>query len=300
MDSDPKLRSEFRRALDVVTPPAPWLRTRVNDTLRQERTRSSRVGLRRPVIALRLPGFSQKLAAVALIVVLAAAAVEVFLVTHRQANLSGPAGPAQPQAMRSGTEVLNAGTYVFRPLFDTSGKPFPNVLITVPAGWSSYGGFAVQRSTGTPRELAVSVWNVGDVYANGCHWLGPTIHPGASVDELAAVLAARPLRNATAPVPVSFGGYQGKYLEWSVPADIQFQQALGEQGFSDCDGGMFKSWTDAQGGERYQQGPGQVDQLWILDVGGQRLVIDATYMPGATVQDRAQLAQLVKSIAFKR
>jgi hypothetical protein len=209
------------------------------------------------------------------------------------------AAPGATQAMPSGTQDLKAGTYAFGPLFDASGKPFPNVLITVPAGWSSYEGFAVQSFTGTPRELAVSVWNVGDVYANGCHWLGPMIHPGATVDELAAVLAARPLRNATAPVAVSLGGYQGKYLEWSVPADIQFQQASGEHGFSDCDGSLFKSWSDAQG-DRYQQGPGQVDQLWILDVEGHRLLIDATYMPGSTVQDRAELAQLINSIAFKR
>ena len=204
---------------------------------------------------------------------------------------------ATPQAM--GTQDLRAGTYAFGPLYDASGKPFPKVLITVPDGWNSYEGFAVQSLTGTPRELAVSVWKVADVYANGCHWLGPMIHPGATVDELAAVLAARPLRNATAPVAVSFGGYHGKYLEWSVPAGIQFQQASGEHGFSDCDGSLFKSWNDGAG-DRYQQGPGQVDRLWILDVEGHRLVIDATYMPGSTVQDREELAQVVNSTAFKR
>ena len=96
------------------------------------------------------------------------------------------------------------------------------------------------------------------------------------MDELAAVLEARPLRNATAPVAVNLGGYHGKYLDRSVPVDIHF---------SDCD--------------RHQQGPGQVDRLWILDVEGSRLVIDATYMPGATERDRAELAKVVDSIAFR-
>ncbi len=291
MDSDPKLRTEFRHALDVVTPPAPWLRTTVNDKLRQERrTRLWRMGRRLPVIVVRLPRFSQKVAAAALIVVLAAAAAGLFLTTQRQANQSVPAGLAPPQAMPPGTQDLKAGTYAFGPLFDASGKPFPSVLITVPVGWNSFEGFAVQSLSDTPRELAVSVWNVVDVYANGCHWLGPMIHPGATVDELAAVLAARPLRNATAPVAVRLGGYQGKYLEWSVPVDANF---------SDCDGSLFKTWSGAAG-DRYQQGPGQVDRLWILDVEGHRLVIDATYMPGSTVQDRADLARVVNSIAFKR
>jgi len=122
---------------------------------------------------------------------------------------------------------------------------------------------------------------------------------------IAAVLAARPLRNAIAPVAVSLGGYQGKYLQWSVPSDIRFDAA--SQSFSDCDigsengvpAGYFKSWTDHIG-DRYQQGPGQVDRLWILDIEGHRLLVDATYMPAATDQDRMELAEVVNSIAFKR
>jgi hypothetical protein len=43
--------------------------------------------------------------------------------------------------------------------------------------------------------------------------------PGKPFPKAAAVVAARPLRNATAPVSVSLGGYNGKYLEWSVPND---------------------------------------------------------------------------------
>jgi hypothetical protein len=192
--------------------------------------------------------------------------------------------------MPSGTQDLKAGTYAFAfPQFDAPGKPFPRALITVPDGWRIEGGFALVSMDDTQRYRAVTIWNVVGVYANGCHWLGPMIHPGSTVDELAAVLAARPLRNATSPVAVSLGGYNGQYLEWSVPVDIRF---------SDCEAGMFKSWTDVEG-DRYQQGPGQVDRLWILDVQGHRLLIDATYMPGATEQDRATLAKVVDSIAFK-
>jgi hypothetical protein len=254
----------------------------------------------------RLPRFSQKVAAGALIVVLAAVAVGVFLVMHRQANQSVPAGLAPPQAMPSGTQELKAGTYaVAVPQLDAPGKPFPNVVITVPDGWQSYGGFAVQRFDATPRYLAVSVWDVVDVYANGCHWLGPKIHPGPTVDDLAAVLAARPLRNATAPLSVSLGGYHGKYLEWSVPVDIRFDAA--SQSFSDCDQGnengltrgYFKTWIATDGGDRYQQGPGQVDRLWILDIQGHRLVIDATYMPATSELDQVALRTVVDSIAFK-
>src|SRR6266699_4425599 len=201
-------------------------------------------------------------------------------------------GPT-PQAMPLGEVDLKPGTYAFTfPLLDAPGKPFPKVVITVPDGWRSYKSFVVQSLVDTPRELGVSFWNVVDVYANGCHWLGPRVHPGPTVDELAAVLAARPLRNATTPVAVTLGGYHGKYLEWSVPVDINF---------SDCDGAFFRSWTgDGTGGtDRYQQAPGQVDRLWILNVEGRRLVIDANYGPGASELDQVELGKVVDSIAFK-
>ena len=216
------------------------------------------------------------------------------------------ASGAPPQAMPSGTQDLKAGTYAFAfPQLDAPGKPFPKALITVPDGWSINDGFALLGHAGSPAQLAVTIWDVVDVYANGCRWASPMIHPGATVDELAAVLAARPLRNATAPVAVSLGGYQGKYLQWSVPSDIRFDAA--SQSFSDCDigsengvpAGYFKSWTDHIG-DRYQQGPGQVDRLWILAIEGHRLLVDATYMPAATDQDRTELAEVVNTIVFKR
>jgi hypothetical protein len=205
-----------------------------------------------------------------------------------------------PQAMPA-AQGLKAGTYAYHfQRLDVPGKPFPQVLITVPDGWSSVG-FFVHSLVGSHREIAVSFWNVVDVYTNGCHWLGPMIHPGPTVDGLAAVLAARPLRNATAPAAVSLGGYSGKFLQWSVPSDVSF---------ADCDmdpsDGVryFDSWTgasltDSGTTDRYQQEPGQVDRLWIIDVQGRRLVVDAAYWSGATDQDRANLQRVVDSIAFK-
>lgn len=214
-------------------------------------------------------------------------------------------GTPQPIPTADGDTGLGAGTYAFDfTRLDAPGKPFPRVVITVPDGWSGFRGFGVDSLSDT-RYHFVSFWDVADVYANSCHWLGPKIDPGPTVDELAAVLAVRPLRNPTVPVSVSLGGYDGKYLQWSVPSGIAF---------SDCDKdpsdgqSYFESWTgnatwnapwDPAGTtDRYQQGPGQVDRLWILDVEGRRLVIDASYMPGATAQDKADVQRVVDSIRF--
>jgi hypothetical protein len=65
--------------------------------------------------------------------------------------------------------------------------------------------------------------------------------------------------------------------EWSVPIDIAFDEADKEKAlFPDCDGQTFESWTaNGWNGHRFQQAPGQVDRLWILDVNDERLVVDA-------------------------
>jgi hypothetical protein len=86
----------------------------------------------------------------------------------------------------------------------------------------------------------VSFCDVAQIYLTPCAWADkPIIDPGRDIDALAAALADRPLRNATAPTDVVLGGLRGKYLEWS-----------------------------------------------------------AQYLPEATDQDRAELAEVVASIRF--
>jgi len=46
----------------------------------------------------------------------------------------------------------------------------PKVVIAVRDGWSFSNGFAVLN---TSRQIFVTIWDGVDVYANGCHWLGP-------------------------------------------------------------------------------------------------------------------------------
>ena len=100
---------------------------------------------------------------------------------------------------------------------------------------------------------------------------------------------------------MSLGGYEGSYLEWSVPGDAV---VTGDAEFEGCDvepsSGLrdFVSWFDTETSDRYQQVAGQVDHLWILDVDGQRLVVDATYSPDVSQADRDELQRVVASIRF--
>lgn len=119
--------------------------------------------------------------------------------------------------------------------------------------------------------------------------------------------AARPLlvaqksRQASAPKAVTLDGHPGQYLEWSVPSDAV---VTGDANFAGCDAqgdhADFVSWFGNGLGERFQQVAGQVDRLWILDVAGQRLVVDATTAPDATSAARDELARVVESLRFDR
>ena len=109
------------------------------------------------------------------------------------------------------------------------------------------------------------------------------------------------MRHATKPTDVTLGGYSGKYLEWSVP---KHWVVTGDGDFKGCDvqddgHRDFVSWLGNGGdGQRWQQMAGQLDRLWVLDVNGQRLVVDANYAPGTTQEQRDEEDRVVHSIQF--
>jgi hypothetical protein len=197
-------------------------------------------------------------------------------------------GEAGTQAATPTAQVTHTVDLVALDERGTGPTQLPKIEITAPDDWSN-GGWNISKGSGA---VAIMFWDVNKVYPTPCDWMGkPMVDPGSGVDGLASALANQPLRNATVPMDVELGGFSGKYLEWSVPADIDFL---------DCGESYFESWTGSGwASDRYQQAPGQVDRLWILDVDGERLVVDATYLPSATAHDRAELAEVVESIRFR-
>jgi len=178
---------------------------------------------------------------------------------------------------------------------------YPGFSVEVPAsGWSTSDGYFVIKTGGA--VVGLSVWDVGQVPSDPCHWKASLKDSGRSVGDLVRVLLAQKLRNATAPTDVTLAGHSGKYLEWSVPANAVVTGDSDFQGCDDAGNGHldFVSWMGNGKGERYQQVAGQVDRLWVLDVDGQRLVVDATYSPNASAADRDELAHVAASLQFVR
>lgn len=217
------------------------------------------------------------------------------------AACSGTAADEASSSMSEATRTVAStdpdATSIDGTVFGTG--DYPGYMVQAPSRWSAPDDhFVVKSGSGV---LGLSVWDVDQVAVNPCHWRGNLVDPGPSVDDLVAALFAQEMRDATSPTDVTLGGYDGQYLEWSVPSDMV---VTGDADFEGCDvqpsNGHrdFVSWTGNGEGERYQQVAGQVDMLWVLDVDGQRLVVDATYAPDTTETDRTELGRVVTSLRF--
>jgi hypothetical protein len=113
------------------------------------------------------------------------------------------------------------------------------------------------------------------------------------VDEVVAALAAQASRDASAPVDITLDGYAGKAITLHVPDDADFTQ---------CDEGSFGSWSQGTtdlSPHRYAQGPGQIDEVWVLDVDGLMAVIDWTHYAGTPQADVDELQAIVESTTFE-
>lgn len=170
--------------------------------------------------------------------------------------------------------------------------------VRVPPGWNlDVNGHEVSK--GASGTLAVSVWNVKRVPQNPCQWKQTLRDPGPTVGDLVGAIERTQLRTATAPTDVVLDGFSGKYVEWSVPD----WPVSGNADFKGCDDPGnghqdFVTWLSNLQGEAYARVARQVDMLWILDVRGHRLVVDATYGPNDSSADREQLTGIVQSLRF--
>ena len=189
-----------------------------------------------------------------------------------------------------------------------NGRPFPGGLARVsfdlPAGWTGEGGWAILKGNeGTPSGLAMAPVTIDRVYWDGCRWDransladGPLV---MTLDGLAeALMRAGESVSPTQRRIVTFAGIDARYVEVRTPPGLDFAK---------CDEGRYVLFANGDD-QRYIQGAGELDQLWIVDVDvdgadadvrGGLLVIDAASQPGASREDRAELQAIVDSIEIE-
>jgi hypothetical protein len=97
--------------------------------------------------------------------------------------------------------------------------------------------------------------------------------------DLAEALAGQTGTESTDPEPVEIGGFSGVYLDYR------------NTGEGDC--GNMTRWPgrEALVGER--------DQVWILDVDGTRLVIDAASFEGTSEADIEEMRTIVEGLVIQ-
>jgi hypothetical protein len=242
----------------------------------------------------------QKIAVYALVVAIAVAGIVIGINvlpsddSQPAATGSTPTPVPTPTAIPSPTlttlpsaGALEAGTYVVSavdPDFDAAHR----ITITVPEGYQALLGWGILKDAGR-QWISASV--VGSVYADACHWAGTLLDPpvGANFDALVAALANQLGTRASTPTDVTLAGFAGKRMELTVPARINV---------AECYGGQFRFWTYGLGESDYRNTPftGEHGRLWILDVDGVPLVMEAAWPIGASAQVQAELTQMVESI----
>ena len=57
--------------------------------------------------------------------------------------------------------------------------------------------------------------------------------------------------------------------------------------------------TEADDLARYHQGPGQIDELWIIDVDGAVVILDAMYRPDTSAELIAEMRSIAESATFE-
>jgi hypothetical protein len=187
-------------------------------------------------------------------------------------------------------------------LWPADGAASPaDITFTIPSGWISRYGIPHKDRDG-PAEMAVGNWIIANVYADPCQWKGSALDPavGPTVDDLASALVAQKGRAASPPTDVTLGGYPAQRIELSVPADLDP---------ATCDEGVMRTWVGP--GERvdtwYSEDPearsplrsGQLNVVYIVDVNGERLIIDTWHMPGTSAADLAELDAILASMRIE-
>ncbi len=208
--------------------------------------------------------------------------------------------PASP--LREGS--LPAGTYTVAPFAgpdgwgvcidppqagcsESTGDDPITFTFSLPDGWAGAPFDTLWLATGNnaaPAGAGLAFGRGGGLYSDPCAAPPPPdIAVGPSVDDFADALAAHPLLDASTPVDVILGGHSGKYVELQVPSDV-----------SACPAGYY-AWEP---GLR-AQGPDQRWYLWILDVDGVRIVVQAMDYPGTSPERQAELMAIVESIRIE-
>lgn len=239
---------------------------------------------------------NRKFGALAVAAAIGIAAVIVVIRAVDDGTGTQPAGQPTPTGAEPIGSItsgpLDPGRYVIA-THNADFNASHRITIDVPDGYEGVGFGGGSQVLKTPLSVSgsdtgVALYDVGYAFADACDWSG-TLSPISSADELVAALAGQQGLRPSPPTDVVVGGSSGTFMELTVPAQTKLDR---------CSRDRMQAWALTGDGSNWiwLNNPGQHDLLWILEVDGVPLVIDAFLAADASAQDRAELLQMVESV----
>ena len=191
---------------------------------------------------------------------------------------TSPSSDGGQSPLFDGEPEVAPGTYVA----DGFGVPFE---ITVPAGWTEFGGFALLG----PDDTFISFWSPTALPTNACQW---RTHPATGVTTAEGFVNALEEQIGTAvgmPREITLGDYSG------------YQATLAPEPGADigvCDDGHHVVWSDADGGYRLYSTPTEVGTVWAIDLPGELAVFSAGSFGPILPATQRQVLDVLDSITF--
>jgi hypothetical protein len=196
---------------------------------------------------------------------------------------------------------IEAGPVTIRPAGSTDiGLP-----ITVPDGWERVDDAMVVKSGGvSPGGMSFGAWVVQDVFVYPCRWSSRTFVDRSTLrtaEGQAQALASWWGQDPGAPPPsnVSIAPVATRPQPATVRGLDAFEVGilvLSGFDFAACDADQLVFWETADGAVRLGLGPGELHRLWVVDVGGTIVVVDAATFPDTSPEDRVELQAIIDSI----
>jgi hypothetical protein len=248
----------------------------------------------------RDPSLVRRLALAAAPVVVAAVVLMVVVMTSgdhadRQSRAAG-APPSQPGVGSSEDPFVASSRHAVT----EEGVTF-SFRVPTTVGWERFSSTSTEKSAGGPISInksavgpqgaeAIIFWTSfpdGD-YADPCaRLLSPRI--GSSAADLADAVSRAPGSElATGPSNVTLGGRPAKHVTLTVRKNVG------------CDPGFFYAWREVNGGAFWgTTRVGDTIRVWIVDVDGTRLFIEAATTKQAVGGLEQKAEQIVESIRFE-
>ena len=233
----------------------------------------------------------------AAVIVLAVLVGIQFLPGPNVGNDASPTPTATPLALHGGQ--LEPGTYIVSSAAAPVRTPV-SFTFTVPAGWITRAqDLYTYKLADTAQELGFVPWVVTHVYSDACHSEGALKEVGPTVDDLVAALVDQANSDATQPADVEVGGYPAKFINMSVPTDLDTSTCRNPEL-------LIQIWANRIETDYFAIPVGTdphadaVSGVYIVDVNGERVVLLAGHEPDASAADVAELDSIIGSIRFQQ